>query len=981
MPRLGLSGVAKDSPDESMGKAADSGLTDEVVRRVWAPPPTSDTPATDEAPAKAAQGENQDGSNANGLFLEVFANARQAAAAAANRAAQRAAAAVELAVARGPADGGHACDKCDVVLSQDGVNSQTISVDLKAPSPYTVFERVTATVSQAMQIEDSDVQITDANGTALATNADICRAIVNSARTPLVASSLTDAAETRTLPEEFVIGSTSQPTTPEMGSFQDSPAKSATKVSASASTSQATLNKDTSQVLALFERRLVLVEKKAEDAMFIANSAAISDPRGGETASPKAKLDRLDFLERSLRGIADQVKPERFDILEQRLDGIVAQVSAEIAQERKLREAVVEAMTVKLDTVVGLVEKVFADGAPGIMPGLPQGQGDSDYDIRSSPTRGGDDDAGSIESRCEALVSAQAASARDLEAAEAALRGVSGDVSQMCETHWQQILKVATHMTGLGREIVRRVEKIETTSNLQTTRIAELGIARSADAKRLDEQAVKLRSQSAEQKSQAECLSSAIDAILSWIGESESSGFAAVVERLSSLGDRLEQSDSQPDGVDLNPLRALRGDSRSAAKDALGATRANLNMSRTEVSPVSLPRSQASSRTASERTAFDTLVTTTATAPAGAYVVTHPIATMPIAIQNAPLPPTLAPAQSMTNIMPPLAASTQVSAPSGSPVKATTPETGGGPMSAGRSDSSGAQTLAAIRATSAARAREAWQRRVNSASPTPMRGTVGAVRNLYARDQTSSPPPPLRRVEGRTPSPIFTAQAGMRSRSPTRSVSPSGMRSNYFTQKVLPPMLMQPPPGTQATLMKSFGTDVKTVQGSAPSFAFGAQGTRGAPATMVPLPPSPSGSGSPMMPLGGASTPMSTSWSETSSTLGAAQPAVAQATSSQSRQSPIRTDSHLIQASMSRAAATSREKTNLMKAASMPAMKAESNLMKAASMPAVQAGGTGTSPQRGLSPEGSSQNVSIHERTQRPFRRLIAQGIGFSPEH
>jgi len=205
------------------------------------------------------------------------------------------------------------------------------------------------------------------------------------------------------------------------------------------------------------------------------------------------------------------------------------------------------------------------------------------------------------------------------------------------------------------------------------------------------------------------------------------------------------------------------------------------------------------------------------------------------------------------------------------------------------------------------------------------------------------------------------------------------MRSNYFTQKVLPPMLMQPPPGTQAALMKSFGTDVKTVQGSAPSFAFGAQGTRGAPATMVPLPPSPSCSGSPMMPLGGASTPMSTSWSETSSTLG--QSAVAQATSSQSRQSPIRTDSHLIQASMSRAAATSREKTNLMKAASMPAVKAESNLMKAASMPAVQAGGTGTSPQRGLSPEGSSTNVSIHERTQRPFRRLIAQGIGFSPEH
>merc|ERR1712072_616731 len=126
-------------------------------------------------------------------------------------------------------------------------------------------------------------------------------------------------------------------------------------------------------------------------------------------------------------------------------------------------------------------------------------------------------------------------------------------------------------MISLGRECNRRMDKMESTSALQTTRIAELGIARSADSKRLDEQGAKLRTQSAEQKSQAECLSAAIDAILQWIGESESSGFAAVVERLSSLGDRLEQSDSQPDGVDLNPLRALRGDSRSAAKDALGA--------------------------------------------------------------------------------------------------------------------------------------------------------------------------------------------------------------------------------------------------------------------------------------------------------------------------------------------------------------------------------------------------------------------------
>merc|ERR1719253_1577811 len=83
-----------------------------------------------------------------------------------------------------------------------------------------------------------------------------------------------------------------------------------------------------------------------------------------------------------------QVKLERVNDIEQRLDDIFTQVSTEITQERRVREAVVEAMNVKLDTVVGLVERVIGDQAvsltPAGAPTWPWTQPDSDRSTRTA---------------------------------------------------------------------------------------------------------------------------------------------------------------------------------------------------------------------------------------------------------------------------------------------------------------------------------------------------------------------------------------------------------------------------------------------------------------------------------------------------------------------------------------------------------------------------------------------------------------------
>jgi len=82
-----------------------------------------------------------------------------------------------------------------------------------------------------------------------------------------------------------------------------------------------------------------------------------------------------------------------------------------------------------------------------------------------------EDRAERAERRCEALASAQAASAQDHEAA---IRAVSGDVAAVCNAHRQQILKISEAMTELGRDLSSRLERLEAEMAAQRQRIADL---------------------------------------------------------------------------------------------------------------------------------------------------------------------------------------------------------------------------------------------------------------------------------------------------------------------------------------------------------------------------------------------------------------------------------------------------------------------------------------------------------------------------
>jgi len=702
--------------------------------------------------------------------------------------------------------------------------------------------------------------------------------------------------------------------------------------------------------LTAFER----LEKKADDAVCIA----------------KQCMNEWKILQTSV----NQVKVERLNALEERLDSVVAQaaasladkVSAEINQEKILREAMNDAMTVKLDTVVGLVEKVIGTGG-SLSPERAALLYDSPLSDRTRP----DDELGgsmrnTLEARCEELISAQVASSRDLEAAEAALRSVSGDVAQVCETHWQQILKVAEGMTALGREITRRLDKTESTSVSQAKKIAELGLARTAESKRLDEQGAKLRTQNTDMKSQSECLSTAIDAILQWIGESESSGLAAVVERLSSLH-ALSDSDPKPEGIDLDSLKAAFGSQRLAAKDALGATRGNLILNRrepigkavveqmrgraTEVGAGRMSPTSSPSRTGSPMPSIPSPATTVLTAGL----------TMPNIKKNIPSTAMLTATPAAATIAAPTinlkAFTTLVSSVASASLTSPTPlgsgvvpDTGGNtPLSAGTA-SSVSRGLVALRAEPSIKRRvqssspSPGNRRAQSSSPEPgNRRGITLGRNVYASAPRSTSPSAYRRsmspTINQTPMSRSRSPLEARSRSPIDQSMPVSRRYHY-TRKLLagaPPTLLEP---------LGFSRDVKT-------FGTTTLGGLGVSSTSSPVVSSPNSFIAATSATAPALTSLSGSvvggkaWSETTSTMSTSGPVG----------STPQLASRLPQAT-----------------APIPTVTNTVTLSRRAPSPiptSSDAGGRSASPKRGLSPEGGRANASILDRTQRPFRRLI----------
>merc|ERR1740123_540451 len=261
----------------------------------------------------------------------------------------------------------------------------------------------------------------------------------------------------------------------------------------------------------------------------------------------KSAAECSDRCVGALQVLCEEFMGERLALLEQRIEAI----ATEAAEERFLRERCSQVVAERLETVTTLVSSIATEPAPHTLVSTMAGAAARDDTMPDwpaaraspplvlSPCLEEDSRAKSLEDRCEALISAQAASAQDLEAAEVALRSVSGAVAAVCETHWQHILKVAEGMTALGREITTRLDKVEVVSVTHAQFIADMEIARASDTARLDEHANSLRGHAQQILSQTDCLSQAIHSMLQWIGKADSTGFTAVVERLSRLGERL----------------------------------------------------------------------------------------------------------------------------------------------------------------------------------------------------------------------------------------------------------------------------------------------------------------------------------------------------------------------------------------------------------------------------------------------------------
>jgi len=349
-----------------------------------------------------------------------------------------------------------------------GVDSDghLVSVDLWSPSTLTLLERVQGAVHQELGSTGLSADIVDAQGLPVTTNAELCRAMVCSDRTPL----------------------------------QAIPSKASTE----------------------------LINQYSEE----------------------------------LQDLRAQVVKERLVSLERKLETAIA----EVAQERAARETSITSISERLEAIADLVGKVASDCAEQVVDCAKlerqalEGNGNGEIARLRQETQACEDRAKTVEARCEALISAQVASAREHESA---IRTVSGDVMAVCEAHRQQILKVTEGMTELGRELSYRVERLEADAASMSHQVVDLKTGRASDAKRLDDQDEKIRAHAIETRAQGQQLSTALDAALRRLGETEASVLNTVVERLSTLADRLRDAEEEHVAAELANLLAPTAEERA----------------------------------------------------------------------------------------------------------------------------------------------------------------------------------------------------------------------------------------------------------------------------------------------------------------------------------------------------------------------------------------------------------------------------------
>mmetsp|Transcript_86191 Transcript_86191/g.150361 ORF Transcript_86191/g.150361 Transcript_86191/m.150361 type:complete len:909 (-) Transcript_86191:40-2766(-) len=279
--------------------------------------------------------------------------------------------------------------------------------------------------------------------------------------------------------------------------------------------------------------RLAAIELTAESAAKCANHC-------------NQELQRLGFHSAAVR----------LATLEQRVELIMS----EVTHEKNIRENVIGTFAKRLDTVVQLVERVIGDTtmrvSEQVLPvlSLPVKEEELECEQQSgdSPTQHPDSAQSPVTrtARSEEFLYAQTQDVQD---------GAAKDMD---------ITSLEASVRRVKNELSSEVQRLD-------DRLDILAISRAADSKRLEDQGIQLHAYADELKSQGECVTSAIEAMLQWMGENESSGFGAALERFATH--YVDNSDNATRHQDHNSaLGAVRERLDNAA--ALGAVRDRLDM-------------------------------------------------------------------------------------------------------------------------------------------------------------------------------------------------------------------------------------------------------------------------------------------------------------------------------------------------------------------------------------------------------------------
>lgn len=223
-----------------------------------------------------------------------------------------------------------------------------------------------------------------------------------------------------------------------------------------------------------------------------------------------AAVQRIDKSADELQELRAKIFGERFASLEKRVDSMVM----EVAHERGLREALSARVQEMLDGVSSHAWKASCHDAP-------QSAAKPGADVQSEI-------AECLESRAGAFA-AQDQSFRD-----------------RYEVQHAHLCNVSQETAELSKQLKQRMERLELEIVAQSKDVTTMGAQCTDDAAKLERQQATLEAQEGKiselderLRLQGERLSAAIYGALQRFGESEASVFAAVVERLGSLAERL----------------------------------------------------------------------------------------------------------------------------------------------------------------------------------------------------------------------------------------------------------------------------------------------------------------------------------------------------------------------------------------------------------------------------------------------------------